>query len=116
MDGRVTHRSGHSAEGAVARHYADRGYNLLAQRWRCPAGEIDLILHGPAGTVFVEVKRGRSCASAAQRVGPRQSARLLSAAEVYLEQSPAGPSSPARFDVALVDRQGRIEVLENALV
>ncbi len=41
--------------------------------------------------------------------------RLHAAATEFLGQQPKGLRTPARFDVALVDGQGRVEVIENAL-
>lgn len=52
----------------------------------------------------------------AERLQPRQIARLQVAAEEFMGQEPRGLNTPARFDVALVDGTGRIEILENALM
>jgi putative endonuclease len=41
-------------------------------------------------------------------------ARIYAAAAEFLAGEPNGALTPARFDVALVDGFGRIEVLENA--
>ena len=63
----------------------------------------------------MEVKSARSLDRAALRLAPRQAARILSAAEEFLGSQPDGALTESRVDVALVDRQGRIEVIENAL-
>ena len=49
--------------------YRDRGCYLLAERWRCAHGEIDLIFRNPqtGGLIFTEVKKSRSIAAAAVR-------------------------------------------------
>jgi putative endonuclease len=108
------HASGHGAEGVVARHYATRGYHVDRRRWRGLSGEIDLILRRGAEIVFVEVKSAPTLARAAERIGPRQIARILAAAAEFLEGEPARGLTPARVDAALVDRSGRVEILENA--
>ncbi|MGZ6300397.1 MAG: YraN family protein, partial [Candidatus Limnocylindria bacterium] len=36
------HTLGERAEAAVAAWLAARGWTILARRWRCPEGEIDL--------------------------------------------------------------------------
>lgn len=110
----MAHHSGRAAEDGVLRLYERRGHVLLARRWRSAAGEIDLVLRKDGVVVFVEVKRARDIATAAGRIGPRQMARILRAAEAFLGGQPAGTDSPARFDVALADSTGRIEIVENA--
>ncbi len=111
--GRTAHRSGLAAEEIAAALYLAEGFEVLARRWRCPAGEIDLILGRSDGLVFVEVKARRSRDAAAAAIGPRQARRLGQAAEVYLGTLGAPP--PCRFDVVLVDGAGRPERIENAL-
>ncbi len=82
---------------------------------RGKGGEIDLITRDGEGFVFVEVKKSRSHARAAERLSMRQIRRLYDAAAEFLAQCPRGLNTLARFDVALVDGNGRIEILENAL-
>ena len=48
--------NGQAAEHQVARHYAEQGYHLTAQRWRGAGAEIDLIFMNKSDMVFVEVK------------------------------------------------------------
>jgi len=115
MSGAVSYHAGLSAEDQVARDYQRRGYPLAAHRWRGKGGEIDLITRDGEGFVFVEVKKSRNHSRAAERVSLRQIHRLYAAASEFLAQCPRGLNTLARFDVALVDGQGRIEILENAL-
>ncbi|WP_209425200.1 YraN family protein [Pararhodobacter sp. SW119] len=115
LRGAVAHQAGRMAEAQVARWYEGRGLAVHATRWRGQGGEIDLILADGAGFVLVEVKRARDLAAAAHRLQPAQMARLLAAGAEFLGAQPAGLATPARFDVALVDGQGRVEVIENAL-
>lgn len=115
MGGEVSYRAGLAAEEAVARRYAGQGASLAARRWRGKSGEIDLVVRDQAGNVvFIEVKQSRSHAEAALHLGERQMQRIWSAASEFLAGEPAGQDTPARFDVALVDGQGQIEVIENA--
>jgi putative endonuclease len=116
MSGARSHLSGHAAEDQVARHYAARGDTVVARRWRGRAGEIDLVVRSGAALVFVEVKASASHARAAERLGPAQQARILRAAEEYVAaMMPDAASQEMRFDVALLDARGRIEIVENAL-
>jgi len=112
--GAVAHRAGHAAEDTVRRHYAATGAATRARRWRGHGGEIDLVFEQGDETVFVEVKKAADFATAAARVGPRQIARLRRAAEEYLAVHVGSVAAECRFDVALVDRIGRVEIVENA--
>ncbi|WOI56940.1 YraN family protein [Palleronia sp. LCG004] len=114
MDPLKNHLSGGAAEEQVARWYADAGHEVLARRWRGRSGEIDLVCRVGSAIVFVEVKRAATHARAAERIGPRQIARILSAASEYLEGMPDGQRTETRFDAALVDGAGQIEIREAA--
>ncbi len=112
--GRTAHHAGLAAEDIAARLYEAEGGRVLARRWRCPAGEIDLIVALPDTTVFVEVKARRHRDGAALALGPVQIARLGAAAETWLAAH-APPDHACRFDLVLVDRTGRADRIANAL-
>lgn len=114
--GRTAHLAGLAAEEGVLRHYMRRGLTIVARRWRGQGGEIDLIARAPDGYVFVEVKAARDLATAAERLSTRQMGRLALAAQEFLGGVAGGLANPMRIDVALVDRAGRIEVCENAVI
>lgn len=109
--GAMTHFSGLAAEEAVARRYRAEGGRVRATRWRCPEGEIDLVVELPGEVVFVEVKARRG--HAADAVTPRQWARIGAAATRWLAEQ-GRDAAPCRFDLAMVDRSGRMERVENA--
>ena len=104
------------AEAIVAREYARRGMEIGQQRWRGSAGEIDLVARDGEAIVFIEVKKSRSFERAADRVSRRQIARIYDTASEYLASEPRGMDTEARFDVALVNEAGEIEILENAFM
>lgn len=114
--GQGAYHSGAAAEAQVLRHYLRAGLSVIAQRWRGKGGEIDLIARQGERYVFVEVKASRDLATAATRLSLRQMRRLAAAAEEFLGTVTGGLGNDLRFDVALVDGQGRIDILENALV
>lgn len=116
MSGIVSYLAGVSAEKQVAAYYARNGMAIAAERWRGKGGEIDLVARDGDGLVFIEVKKSRSHARAAERLSMRQIRRLFDAAGEYMAVFCAGGAVNARFDVALVDGAGRIEIIENALV
>lgn len=112
--GQMAYLGGLSAEAGVAADYQRRGYVLDRQRWRGRSGEVDLILRDGDGLIFVEVKKSRSFARAAERVSPRQMARLCAAAEEFVANEPKGALTDMRFDVALQNAHGEIRIIENA--
>lgn len=112
--GQVSHFSGDAAEKSVALDYERRGYTVAHRRWRGPGGEIDLIARFNEEVVFIEVKKSRTIGRAAERISPRQMARIMTSAEQFLASEPSGQLTETRFDVALVDGAGAIEIIENA--
>ncbi|MEC7669477.1 MAG: YraN family protein [Pseudomonadota bacterium] len=112
--GMLAYQAGQSAEQGVERHYLARGGVTLARRWRGKAGEIDLIMDDGDGLVFVEVKKSRSHARAAQDVSRRQMERLCLASQEFMDANSYSALTNMRFDVALMDGQGHIDVIENA--
>ena len=106
--------AGRMGEDSVRRDYLARGYALVASRWRGQAGEIDLILRQGDEFVFVEVKSSARHDLAAQRLSRRQMDRICHAALEFCGQLATGLMTLMRFDAALVDRVGRVEIIENA--
>lgn len=113
--GALAWHSGNAAEEATARYYESRGARIAARRWRGRAGEIDLILREGSRVVFVEVKKADTHAAAAERLGARQQDRIWRAASEFIGGEPMGQDTEVRFDVALMDSLGRIEVVANAM-
>ncbi len=114
--GGMNHHAGLAAEAMVAREYARRGMEIGRRRWRGSRGEIDIIARDGDAIIFVEVKKSRSFADAAARVSRRQIRRIYDTASEYLAGEPGGMDTEARFDVALVNEAGQIEILENAFM
>jgi putative endonuclease len=100
----------------VAAWYVERGYEVLARNWRCPEGELDLVLRDGRTVVFCEVKTRSSTAFGApvEAVTRAKQARLRRLAGCWLESADrAARTSAIRFDVASV-LAGEIEVIEGA--
>ncbi|MEK9641131.1 MAG: YraN family protein [Paracoccaceae bacterium] len=112
--GEIAYYGGRAAEMQVAAHYMRRGYSLEAERWRCPSGEIDLVLRCKNALAFVEVKRSKTHSMAVERIGARQIDRLYNAAMAYLAAKQLPLDTNIRFDVATLDSIGTIEIVENA--
>ena len=114
-DGSRNWHAGRAAEQQVAAHYRRAGLEVLAERWRSKwGGEIDLIAREGDTVIFIEVKRAQTHAWAAERLTVRQMRRIFVSADEFVAGAPDCANLDRRFDVALVDAQGRIEILENA--
>lgn len=114
MSGSVAYHAGLNAEVSVADHYARRGCPIAGRRWRGSGGEIDLIARDGDTLVFIEVKKSKSFARAAERLSRRQMDRIYVSASEFIAGEPMGQDTDLRFDVALVNSIGKIEILENA--
>ncbi len=112
--GRTAFHAGVAAENRIAQDYERRGFAVARRRWRGKGGEIDLILQDGTGLIFVEVKKSRSIARAAESLSARQMQRIYASAEEFLGTQPLGSLTNVRFDVALVDGTGDMQIIENA--
>lgn len=111
---RAAEQAGRQAEHDVAGLLQERGFEILAQRYKTSGGEIDLIAANQDILVFVEVKARPSLAQAAYALSARQQMRLWQAAEIVLAQHPYWARSGIRFDAALV-AHGGIEIVEDII-
>ena len=83
-----------------------KGYRILARRFRCPAGEIDIVARRGGTLAIVEVKARDTVDRAFEALTARQRARLERAALSFLATGMAGfvPQSDfsLRFDLMVV--------------
>lgn len=106
--------AGQGAEAAACAALEAEGWTILARRLRTPVGEIDIVAEREGLLAFVEVKLRPRLEAAALALGARQRARLLQAAEVALGAHPTWGRAGVRFDVMLVDAQGRVRRVADA--
>jgi len=107
--------SGAQAEQLACAHLEHAGLRLLTRNYRCPQGEIDLVMDDRGILVFVEVRYRRSAVygSAAESVDRRKQARLQAAAAHYLLTHRLDRA--CRFDVvALSGAPARVDWLRDA--
>lgn len=115
LTGATGYHSGLAAEDRIAMDYERRGFPIARRRWRGSGGEIDLIAQDGDGLVFIEVKQSRSFDRALSRLTARQMARIQTSAEEFLGTQPKGSLTEVRFDVAVVNQYGDLQILENAI-
>jgi putative endonuclease len=95
-------RAGLSAESRAALLLLCKGYRIVARRWKCPLGEIDLIVRRGRLLVFVEVKARDLLDDAAEALTVRQQRRIASAAQAWLARNPKHAGCDMRFDAVLL--------------
>ncbi len=109
---------GEIGENLACAELERRGYAIVARRYRCRSGEIDIIaLDGPT-VVFVEVKTraGADYGSGADAVTWTKRRRLVATAHDFLLRQRL-VERPCRFDVvaiALGEQGPSVEVYANA--
>ena len=89
---------GARGERIAERHLVRRGLTLLDRNWRCPQGEIDLVLRDGDELVFVEVKTRSSVAFGhpLEAITAAKLARLRRLAGAWCEAHPGGGPHPHR--------------------
>jgi putative endonuclease len=95
-------QAGLSAESRAAAYLMAKGYRILARRFRTPHGEIDLVAKRRNLVAFVEVKARATLDEAAFAVTPRQQARIINAAQLWLAAHPEYAEFELRFDAILI--------------
>ena len=109
---------GRAGEEAALRVYRGKGFREVARNWRCPLGEIDLVLERPGLLVFCEVKSrsGAAFGGGYEAVTWAKRRKLRQLAEVFLE-SYRPLDARVRFDVASVwlgPAGADVEIFEDA--
>ena len=101
------HLLGERAEQVAAAWLASQGWSILARRWRCPDGELDLVALDPGGVlVAIEVKgrRGARSGSPEESVDRPRLRRLRAALGRFLADSPCVVHAGIRIDLMGVSR------------
>jgi putative endonuclease len=96
------HRKGLVAEHLAAWHLRLRGWRIVAQRFKTPVGEIDLIARRGKQLAFIEVKARRHRHDAASAIHIKNQQRVVRAAQWFLSAHPKYADYTQRFDACLV--------------
>jgi putative endonuclease len=108
------YRRGVLAETLAALIFRLKGYRIVAQRYRSPVGEIDLVAQKGKRLVFVEVKRRKSKDDAAWTLPAKQRRRIVRAAQYWLSSHPDYVGHDIAFDVVLAAPWSWPRHIENA--
>ena len=105
---------GKKGEKLVENYLKKQGCKILHRNYRTPFGEADLVVEDGDEIAFVEVKTRESVSygTPAEAVDKNKQQRYLMIAKFYWMKTKEEPN--ARFDVAEVYADGRIEYIKYA--
>lgn len=106
QEGQRRYNLGRQAEEVALRFLSNSGYKIIAQRYKCAYGEIDIVACQQNCLSFVEVKARRTPA-ADDLVSPKQMQRIFDAATFFLANHPQFDRYECRIDIIVV-QQGRV--------
>ena len=99
---RARYRAGLRAETLAALYLRLCGYRIVARRFKCAVGEVDLIARRFGHLAFVEVKHRQTIDAAAFSISPQQQQRIGRAAALWLAQHEGVCFGSASLDVVLM--------------
>lgn len=104
---------GASGETDSIKYLKKAGYKYIGRNYRCPLGEIDIIVKDGDCICFIEVKTRRSAhyGLPQEAVDRRKRSRLIRAALFYMKEKKLSDCS-FRFDVVAVT--DKIRLIKNA--
>ena len=106
---RHAERRGRQGERRAAWLLRLKGYRIVATRYRCKAGEIDLIARRGTLVAIVEVKARAGIGEAMDAVTWTAQRRIMAASDHWLAKQPDHASLSLRFDLVAV-LPGRLPV------
>jgi putative endonuclease len=106
-------KKGQQAEQQACQYLQKHGLKLVQQNYRCPTGEIDLIMKDKDMLIFVEVRyrKHTQFGSGAETVNNQKQKKLISAALHYLQRH-ANSKQACRFDVVSMANESHTEDLQ----
>jgi putative endonuclease len=113
-DRRRAEAAGRAAEIAALWYLRLKGWRLLRQRYKCPAGEVDLVMRRGTTTAFIEVKARADLEGAIAAVTPRQARRIAAAARSFMAADGRAALQSCRFDIVAVSPYHWPRHIENA--
>ena len=92
---------GDEAERRAEHFLQAQGLSSVTRNYRCPAGEVDLIMRDDDTLVFVEVRlrSNRRYSSPMESVTPAKQQKIIRAAQSWLQRHDPGGQLACRFDV-----------------
>lgn len=110
---READQRGREGEAAAAMWLAAQGWQVVAERVKTKAGEIDLVIRKPGLVAFVEVKWRARAAALADAIDEKRLTRVARAAELVAPDY-AREGEDIRIDVILLAPGRKPDHIENA--
>lgn len=109
-------QTGETAENVACEFLQAQGLTLITRNFRCPHGELDLIMQDGKTLVIVEVRYRKNAkfGSAVESVTKTKQNKLIAATQVYLESLKTSELLPIRFDVVGILGNGQLDWIKNA--
>jgi putative endonuclease len=103
---RARQRLGQWGEDLAVRYLERLGCTIVARNWRCPVGEVDLIVREGTWLAFVEVRTRRPSAygSPEESITSHKLAHMLAVAQTYVYEQ--GWEGNWRLDVVAIEVEG----------
>ncbi len=111
-DRKKAERAGRRAEWICALWLQLCGYRILAMRYRCPVGEIDIIAKKGTLIAAIEVKNRGNLHDALHALRPKQQQRIAHALASFAAR--INHQGDLRFDIMAISNIFRIHHLKNA--
>lgn len=108
---------GNQAETQACTYLQQQGLQLLTRNFRCPLGEIDLIMRHERDIVFIEVRyrHNQTHGSAVETVSRLKQKRLIRTAYYYLQQQQHWTRQLSyRFDIVGISATTGLQWIKNA--
>lgn len=106
-------QAGRQAEDQALATLLENGLNLVQRNYRCPQGELDLVMEDGDTLVIVEVRfrRDRGFGDAAASIGNAKQHKLILAAQHMLQTDGRWRRRSVRFDVFAITegRDGKLD-------
>lgn len=106
---------GRRGEGCAAAFLVAEGYTVIARNWRCPQGEVDLVVEREGEVVFVEVKTrsGTAFGHPFEAITAAKLARLRRLAALWCDESELRPGRIRIDAIAVIAAPGAAPVIEH---
>ncbi len=99
------------AEQIVQNYFLHKGFRVVANRYKRPSGEIDLIIKKDLIVIFVEVKF-RKILPQENIISVKQRKRIITTASCFLHENPMYNTYIKRFDGVFLDAAMRFLHIE----
>ena len=109
----VSYSYGCIGEKLALEFLTNKGYVFIAQRFKTPYGEIDLIMRNETILVFIEVKKRTFLKEALFSLSSRQIERIINTSLIFLQKNPDFQMMSFRFDLVGISQIGKIHHIQN---